>query len=176
MAARVGATAPCGPANPREPTAAARPAAAFDADAGPVDEALPTVSTEELRRRAQHLIEAIAQDSPALAGDLIFPREGFVSARDTRDPTKAWERSVSNPFERRIATLHKRFHGLEQAQVVSVELGHAAAQMTPRTHEWKKPLWRVKHSRVLVSVGGKVQRLELPELTAWRGAWYVTRL
>lgn len=140
------------------------------------DEALPALASEDLTRRAKHLVEAIAQDSPHLAGDFMFPREGYVAAKDAQDPSRAWDKTVSAPFAKRVHVLHKRMKGLERGQFVGIELGHTVTQITPRKKDFKKPLWRVKHSKILVNVDGRMQRIELGELTSYRGAWYVTRL
>ena len=61
---------------------------------------------------------------------------------------------------------------------------HAAAknlaadqlQPLPRRKEWKKALWTVKKSKLAYSIDGETFRMDLPEMTAWRGAWYVNRL
>jgi hypothetical protein len=34
----------------------------------------------------------------------------------------------------------------------------------------------VKHSKLAFTIEGKIRHLEIAEMTAWRGAWYVTRL
>ena len=145
-------------------------------DAGPADDALPAMASEDLTLRARHFIEAVAQDSPQLAADFMFPREGYVATRDASDPSKVWEKNVNVPFQKRVHVLHKRMKGLERAQFVGIELGHSVTQVTPRKKDFKKPLWRVKHSKILVSIDGRVQRVELGEMTGYRGAWYLTRI
>jgi hypothetical protein len=49
-------------------------------------------------------------------------------------------------------------------------------QIVPKKHGWKKPLWRVKHSKLTFVIEGKTHRVDIGEMVAWRGAWYVTRL
>lgn len=150
-------------------------AAATTADAGAADDLMPAASSEELTGRARHLIEAITQDNPDLASDIMFPREGYVAVRDVGDPTKAWEKQVQNPFRKALHRLRKK-KGMERAQFVSFELGHAVVQSGMRRGGWKKPLWVVKHSKVVYTVDGRSYRLDVSEMTGWRGAWYVTRL
>jgi hypothetical protein len=140
------------------------------------DEALPPATSDDLASRAKHLLEAIAANNPELAADIAFPRDAYLASRDASDPSRAWEKNVRGPFARSVRTLNKRMKGLEHAQFLSIELGHSLTQVTPKKKDWKKPLWKVRHSRIAVSVEGRTQRIEIAEMTGWRGAWYVTKL
>lgn len=140
------------------------------------DAAMPASSGEDLETRMRHLLEAIAQNNPDLAGDALFPRDAYVSARDTPDPQKAWDKKVSTAFRRSIERTNRRMKGVSQAKFVSFELGHSIVQLTPKKKDFKKPLWRVKHSKLTFLVDGRARHLDIVEMTAWRGAWYVTRL
>jgi hypothetical protein len=144
-------------------------------DGSVADEQIPATTSEELTARAKHLLEAIAHDNPDLAADIIFPRDGYVAARDAADPGKAWDKAVSTLFKNQVHRLSKK-KGTDKAQFVSLELGHAVVQTVPKKHVWKKPLWVVKHSKLTYIIDGKTHRLDITEMTAWRGAWYVTRL
>ena len=124
----------------------------------------------------RHLLEAVAQNNPDLAGDMVFPRDAYINARDTADPQKAWEKRVSGTFRRAVERTHKRNKGVENARFVGFELGHTIVQLTPKRHDFKRPLWRVRHSKLTFTVEGKPRHLDIAEMTAWRGAWYVTRL
>jgi hypothetical protein len=146
------------------------------ADSGVDDLALPPATNEELLGRMRHLLEAIAQNNPDLAGDVVFPRDAYVSARDSVDPQKAWEKRVSGLFRRSVERTQKRNKGIENAKFVGFELGHTVSQLTVKKHDFKRPLWRVKHSKLTFTIEGKVRHIDIAELTAWRGAWYVTRL
>ena len=72
--------------------------------------------------------------------------------------------------------IHRRSKGIEDAQFVAFELGHAVLQITPKKHDWKRPLWRVFRSKITYVIDGRTQRLEIAEMTSWRGNWYVTKL
>jgi hypothetical protein len=144
-------------------------------DSGIVDEQMPATSGEELTTRTKHLLEAISHDNPDLGSDMLFPRDGYVGSKDSPDPGKAWDRKVSDLFRKQVHHL-SRTRGVEKAQFVSFELGHAVVQIVPRKHDWKKPLWRVKHSKLTFVIEGKTHRVDIGEMVAWRGAWYVTRL
>ncbi len=72
--------------------------------------------------------------------------------------------------------LSRRHTDLDRAQFVSLEAGTRRGQATPRRHGWKKPLWTVHGSRLTYVVDGRTRTLPIREMTAWRGAWYVTRL
>lgn len=151
--------------------------AAATSETGVLDDtAMPASSGEDLNLRMRHLLEAIAQNNADLAADALFPKDAYVGAKDTPDPLKSWEKKVSVPFQRSVERTHKRMKGIERARFVSFELGHAIVQITPKKKDFKKPLWRVKHSKLTFSIDGKQRHLDIAEMTAWRGAWYVTRL
>lgn len=145
-------------------------------DAGLEDTAMPASGGEDLQTRMRHLLEAIAQNNPDLAADALFPRDGYVAAKDVNDPQKAWDKRVSSSFRRSVERMHKRMKGVEHARFVSFELGRSVVQLTPKKRDFKRPLWRVKHSKLSFAVDGKTRHLDISEMTAWRGAWYVTRL
>lgn len=151
---------------------------AATADGGPseADLVMPPPTSEELPLRMRHLLEAIAQNNPELASDALFPRDAYIATRDSADPQKAWEKRLSGAFQRAVERTHKRVKGMENAKFVSFELGHSLTQLTPKRHDFKRPLWRVKHSKLTFTIDGKQRHLDIAEMTAWRGAWYVTRL
>jgi hypothetical protein len=159
------------PAPPRD----AGTSAAIDAGAPP-DDVIPPTSSDELTQRARHLLEAVAKDDPDLATDIVFPRDGWLATRDASDPGKDWDKHVDGPFRKAVHGFAHRHEGLQGAHFVSLELGHAMVQELPRHHGFKKPLWKVHGSRLTYVVDGHTRVLSVRELTAWRGAWYVTRL
>jgi len=142
----------------------------------PPDDAVPPPSSDELSTRARHLLEAIGKDDPQLATDIVFPRDGWLASRDAADPGKDWEKRLLGPFQRGVHALSRHHPEYEHAQAVSLELGHAMVQQTVRHHSWKEPLWTVRDSRVTFIIEGRTRTLPIREMTAWRGAWYVTRL
>ncbi len=157
--------------------------AAYDAhadagtpDAAPVDDSIPPTSSDELSVRAKHLLEAIAQDNIDLASDILFPRDAWMATRDAADPGKEWEKRVARPIRRTLHSLSRRHKALERAEFASLELGHSMNQASPKKHGWQKPLWIVTGSRLTFVVDGRTRTLPIREMTAWRGAWYVTRL
>jgi hypothetical protein len=150
---------------------------AANVDSGaPPDDSLMPAPGDALVTRARHLLEAVAQDDPTLATDILFPRDGWLATRDADDPGKEWDRQVAQPFRRALSTLSRRHPGLDHAQVVSLELGRVIVQATPRRHAWKKPLWVVGGSRLTFVIDGHTRTMAIREMVAWRGAWYVTRL
>lgn len=140
------------------------------------DTAMPQSNGEELSNRMRHLLEAVAQNNPDLAGDVLFPREAFLAAKDASDPQKVWEKKISGSFRHGIERSHKHLKGVEHAKFVSFELGHAVTQVPAKKHDYKKALWHVKHSKLNFTVDGKPRHLEIGEMVAWRGSWYVTKL
>jgi hypothetical protein len=146
-------------------------------DAGPpADDAFPSGSGDELSARARHLLEAIAGGDAQLATDILFPRDGWLTTRDASDPGKEWEKRVAGPFRRAIRAMSRHHADFERARFVSMDMGQVVAQVTPRHHAWKKPLWTVRGCRLTFIVDGRTRTLPIREMTAWRGAWYVTRL
>lgn len=139
----------------------------------PPDDEIPATSGDELTARAKHLLEAISKDDADLAVDIEFPREGWIATRDAADPGKEWDAHVDRPFRRSVHVLSRHADG---AQFVSLELGHAVVQATPKHHGWKKPLWTVHGTRLTYLVDGHTRSITIHEMTGWRGAWYVTRL
>jgi hypothetical protein len=142
----------------------------------PPDDAIPPTTSEELTARSRHLLEAIAKDDAALAADILFPRDGWLATRDAADPGHEWEKRAASPFRRAVHALSRRRKDVGGAQFVSFELGHSMTQMTAQRHGWKKALWTVTGSRLTFVVDGRTHTLPIHEMTAWRGAWYVTRL
>jgi hypothetical protein len=145
-------------------------------DAGSPDEAIPPSTTGELTTRGKHLLEALAHDTPELATDIVFPRDAYSLSRDSSDPSKQWDKKITGAFQKDVHTLHKRLKIPQNAQFLSLEIGHSVTQITPKKKEWTKPLWKVHHSKLSFMSDGKAQRLEIDEMTSWRGAWYITKL
>jgi hypothetical protein len=158
------------------PTDGPTVSAATSAEAGPADDEMPALSSDELTERTRHLLEAIGKDESNLATDILFPRDGWVATRDAVDPGKDWEKKVAVPFRKALHRLSRREKGIDRAQLVSIELGRSLSQVTPKRRGWKKPLWVLQGARVSFVVDGRTRTLAIREMTAWRGAWYVTRM
>lgn len=158
----------------------ARAAAAAAEKANHPDDAMMPPSTpaanEELVGRARHLLEAIAQNDPSLAGDILFPRDGWLAARESPDPGKDWDARAAAPFRNAVRNLSHRHRDLAHAEVVSLEVGENLVVATPHKRGWKEPLWTVTGSHLTFVVDGHTRVLPIREMVAWRGAWYVTRL
>lgn len=137
---------------------------------------MPDATSVTLTVRARHLLEAIAKNSPDLATDVLFPREGYLAARADKDPAKAWDNKVKPAFDREIGRMNKRMKGAQRAIFVSFELGKQVVRITPKKHDYREPLWRVRHSSVHVTVDGRPHRIDIAEMVGWRGNWYVSRL
>jgi hypothetical protein len=148
--------------------AEANVAASFDdlPDAGPAD----------LDVRGKHLLEAIAQNDAALAADIVLPRDAWMAARDTQDPASLYDSKFKTSFAAQIARAHHHDKGIDRAVFVSFELGQNPARVMPKRHEWKEALWHAAHSTITFTIDGRVQRVEIAEMVAWRGNWYVSRL
>lgn len=157
------------------PPASQAPAGA-SADPRVVPEPLPPTKSSDLATRGRHLLEAIIHDDPSLAADLVFPRDAFIETKDHPDPGKLWDKKFYPSFTRDLHKLRKRTKLAERARFVSFEIGHSTVQVLPKKKENKRTVWRVRGSKLTYAQDGKTHRIEVSELTSWRGAWYVTRL
>ena len=146
------------------------------AESGTADDAMPEASSADLTNRARHLLEAIAKSSPDLALDMLFPREGYIGARDAPDPGKLWDVKLKPAYEAQVKRAAKRTKGMDRAVFVSFELGKSISRIVPKKKEWKAQLWRVKRSSITFTIDGKAHRMEVAELVAWRGNWYLAKL
>jgi hypothetical protein len=154
----------------------AAPPPPVEAAAPVADDALPPFASDELTTRAKHLLEAIQLDNAELAGDLVFPRDAYLSVKDAEDPGKHWDAKVLAAFKAQVHTLHKRTKGLDRAIFTGFSIGQPTTQAMPKRHDLKRMLWRSKRSRLMFSVDGKPSHIDVVEMMGWRGAWYVTRL
>lgn len=145
-------------------------------DSGPADDAMPPATSPDLTTRGRHLLEAIAQDNPDLATDILFPRDAWSNAREGQDPTKQWDDKIKPAFVSSVHYWNKHTKDIGRAQFVSFEIGKTVQQITPKKKEWKKPLWEVKHGKLTFSIDGQQKHIEVLEMVSWRGAWYVTHL
>jgi len=140
------------------------------------DDALPAFTSEELVRRARHLLEAIQKDDGELAGDIVFPRDAYIAVKDVADPGKHWDQKVLAAFRKDVHVLHKRMKGIDRARFTGFELGQPASEAMPKKHDLLRMLWRAKRSRLAFTIDGKPSHFDVAEMTSWKGAWYVTRL
>jgi len=157
--------------------AAQTPLDASVVDASASFDELPDASaSSDLDTRARHLLEAISQNDSSLAADIMLPRDAFIGARDAQDPATLYDTKFKNAWAAQISRVHRREKGIEQAVFVSFALGPDPQRAVPRRHEWKEPVWRVNHSTLTFTIDGRVQRIEIGEMIAWRGNWYVAHL
>ena len=149
----------------------------IDVDAGEAaEDALPSSIAADLGDRSKHLVEAIAHDDPTLSQDFVFPRDAYATSHDRSDASSVWDKKILALYARDIHTLHKKIKTSAHAGFVSFDLGHEVQQITPKPKDFNRPLWRVKHSKITISIDGKTDRIDIAEMMGWRGAWYITRL
>jgi hypothetical protein len=145
--------------------------------AAPVDIGdLPDGGLADLELRAKHLLEAIAQNEPSLAADIVLPRDAYVAARDAQDPGGIYDSKFKTAFATQVGRVHHHEKGIENAVFVSFDLGNNASRVSPRKHEWNEPLWHATRSTLTFTIEGRVHRIEVAEMIAWHGNWYVSKL
>ena len=154
--------------------------AANEAEAAPPPQAsfedFPDAGPADLDVRAKHLLEAIEQNDPSLAADILLPREAYIAARDAQDPAALYESKFKTSIATHIARIHKKEKGVENAVYVSFDIGQNTTRVVPKKHEWKEPLWHATRSTLTFTIDGRVHRVEIAEMVAWRGNWYVAKL
>ncbi len=160
------------------PKSDAAPVPTIDAAAAAASsfEDFPDGGARDLDTRAKHLLEALAQNDASLAADIVLPREAFISARDAQDPASLYESKFKTSLASHIARIHRHEKGIENAVFVSFDLGQSTSRVVPHKHEWKEPLWRATRSTLTFTIDGRVHRIEIAEMIAWRGNWYVAKL
>lgn len=169
------AAADAGGANPARDAAPAVDAASL-LEAGPAADALPEPSSAELTTRARHLLEAIRDSNPDLCRDIVFPRNAYMDTRDADDPGKQWDLKFKPEFDKELRRIARRTRGIDRSVFVSFEIGHQIVQVEPKKKDWKVALWHVRNNTLSFTIDGKLHKLDVGEMTAWRGSWYVTRL
>jgi hypothetical protein len=147
-----------------------------DADVGASFDDLPDAGPEDLEVRGKHLLEAIAENDAALAADIVMPREAWMAARDAQDPATLYDVKFKTTFAAQIARAHRHEKGMDHAAFVSFDLGANPVRVPPKKHEWTEPLWRVSRSTLTFTIDGRVHRIDVAEMIAWRGHWYVAHL
>lgn len=141
-------------------------------------EPAPPPTSEELTRRMKHLVEAIAQNDVALAADVFYPRDAYIETFDVRtpDPGKHYDTKVKGAIAKQVAAVHRRTRGVAGAQLKSFDLGAQISRVEPKARAMRVPTWRARHAKLTYLANGETHQLDIAELVAWRGAWYVTRL
>jgi hypothetical protein len=148
-------------------------------DAAPVTASfddLPDAGPADLDSRAKHLLEAIIQNDAALAADIVLPRDAWIAARDAQDPGGLYESKFKTGFATHVGRIHRHEKGIEHAVFVSFDLGQNPSRVTPKKHEWKEALWHTTRSTLTFTIDGRVHRIDVAEMIAWRGNWYVAHL
>ena len=139
-------------------------------------EDFPDAGPADLDVRGKHLLEAIAQNDPSLAADIMMPREAYIAARDAQDAAALYESKFKTSIATHISRIHKKEKGVENAVYVSFDVGQSTTRVVPKKHEWKEPLWHATRSTLTFTIEGRVHRVEIAEMVAWRGNWYIAKL
>lgn len=127
------------------------------------------------QERARRLLAAIAADEPSLAQDFFFPKEAFRHVKGIADPDAYWDRLFAR-YEQDIHALHESLPGLEDAELVGLEIVRRGGWVAPGEEANALPYWVARHNRLRYRVGGEERTLEVRVLITWGDRWYITHL
>jgi hypothetical protein len=166
------------------PTAIADPAA-FEPlldDSGqplPQTDARPDSSSPAFQRRMQLLVQAIAEDNPALAEAAFFPVVAYQQVKAIAKPERDWKARLWRAFERNIHAYHQKLGpDAASAKLHSVTVREAAVRwMKPGSEGNRVGYFRVTRNQLRLSLAsGKERTFEITSLISWRGEWFVVHL
>lgn len=150
----------------------------------------PSGTSDELRARVQHLLDAIAQGEPDLGRDILAPKKAYLALQTKHDAHHTYESDVVVPYRRRVRGLSKK-RGLKDATVGSLSFGEnislvtlpppkgggAEANVVERSAEKPPaPMWRARRVRLTARGKSGSTTYAIAEMIAYEGAWYVLHL
>lgn len=129
----------------------------------------------DLDTKIHRLWDAIVHDDPALALDVFFPREPFLSIKAMREPGRYYDRLRAR-FERDIHSLHASTPDLPRAVFDRFELARRGGYVQVGEEGNRLPYWASRHSRLYYRVGQQTRSIEVRVVIAWEARWYVIHL
>ncbi|UJR82561.1 hypothetical protein [Sandaracinus amylolyticus] len=139
-------------------------------------EAPPRPGPGDIDERARRLIQAIAQDQPALAHDFFLSREAFRAIKGIADPDGLYDR-IFRMYEDDIHELHAQLGAdASRAEFVRFELSRRRAWVRLREESNRLPYWAQRHNWLVYRVGDEERRIEVRTMIAWDDRWYITHL
>jgi hypothetical protein len=155
-----------------DPVALARPA---ERAPDPANKTRPPPTSDDLSERAGHLLDAIAQNDPAVADDFFFPREPFLPLKDVADPGRYFDQLLAT-YHRDIRSLHAERKDWAGVSFVSFELGTTPTWVMPGKEYNKIGYFRTFGGKLRYRLGEKVKEMTVSTIISWDGRWYVTHL
>lgn len=181
-------TASAAPDPPKPADAAGNPAAQPPAFESFVDETgqplpqtdvRPSTSSPAFQRRMQLLVQAIAEDNPAIAEPAFFPVIAYQQVKAIEKPERDWKARLFRAFERNIHAYHRKLGpDAASAKLHSVMVREAAVRfMKPGSEGNRVGYFRVTRNQLRLSLAnGKERTFEITSLISWRGEWFVVHL
>jgi hypothetical protein len=144
----------------------------------PQTEERPSVDSPSFHRRLELLVQAIADDDPALALPAFFPVVAYQQVKAIAKPEDDWQRRLVAAFDRSIHEYHKKLGpNASSAGLAGLDLDEARVKfMKPHSEGNNLGYYRVTHSTLRLRTEGGEQRFEITSLISWRGEWYVVHL
>lgn len=162
------------PAPPPEPPL-------LDAEGKPLPQTdeLPSADDAAFEHRMRLLVQAIAEDDPALAGPAFFPVIAYEQVKAIAKPARDWETRLMRAFERDIHDYHRALgDGAEAIRLAGVEIPQDSVRwMKPHSEGNLIGYHRVLRSKLnVVRSNGEQHSFGITSMISWRGQWYVVHL
>lgn len=141
----------------------------------------PRPGPGDVEDRARRLLQAIAQDQPALAHDFFLSREAFRAIKGIAEPDRLYDR-IFRMYEDDIHELHAQlFSGAAgadaaRAEFVRFEFSRRRGWVRLREESNRLPYWAQRHNWLVYRVGDEERRIEVRTMIAWGDRWYITHL
>lgn len=145
----------------------------------PQTDARPSSTSPAFQRRMQLLVQAIAEDNPALAEAAFFPLVAYQQVKAIEKPERDWKARLFRAFERNIHDYHRKLGpDAASAKLHSVTVREAAVRfMKPGSEGNRVGYFRVTRNQLRLSLAnGKERTFEITSLISWRGEWFVVHL
>jgi len=141
----------------------------------PENRAKPSLASDDLTERAEHLYRAIAESEPSLGDDFFFPREPFIPLKDVQDPGR-YHTQLLATYHHDIRELHSKRKDWSGSSFVSFELGTPPTWVAPGKEYNKIGYFRTFHGKLRYRTGDHTTEVDVGTIISWDGRWYATHL
>ena len=143
--------------------------------ADPSNPTRPPLTSDDLKERAAHLLDAVARNDPAAADDFFFPKAPFLPLKDVGDPARYFDQLLAT-YHRDIGSLHAERKDWTGVAFHSFELGTTPSWVAPGKESNKIGYFRTFGGKLRYRIGDKTKEIAVSTIISWDGRWYVTHL